>query len=167
MAFLSLGNSDHVLVSVFINFQTNSKRDAPFQGLAYDYSHTDWDHLWDHLRDVPWEDIFKLSAFAAASEILWVGSGWNWCIYPSLYASGQTSLIFLVFSCLCCCHSSQKSLFYLYQQNISSESKVKFRQASNSCRKVLESYANKTKESIISQKLGSQDFWQITNKGKS
>ena len=57
--------------------------------------------------------------------------------------------------------------FYLYQQNISSESKVKFRQASNFWRKVLESYANKTKESIISQKLGSQDFLQITNKGKS
>ena len=29
----------------------------------------DWDGLRDHLRDVPWEDIFKLSASAAASEI--------------------------------------------------------------------------------------------------
>ena len=56
--------------------------------------------------------------------------------------------------------------FYLYQQNISSESKVKFRQASKCCRKVLEYYANKTKK-YISQKLGSHDFWQITNKGKS
>ena len=27
-----------------------------------------WDCLCDHLRDVPWEDIFKLSASAAASE---------------------------------------------------------------------------------------------------
>ena len=63
----------------------------------------------------------------------------------------------------------------LYQQNKSSESKVKFRQASNCCKRVLEAaklaYATKTKESITSQKLGSQDFWQITNsvlnKGKS
>ena len=29
---------------------------------------TDWDGLCDHLRNVPLEDIFKLSASAAASE---------------------------------------------------------------------------------------------------
>ena len=34
----------------------------------YNYSLADWDGLRDHLRDVPWEDIFKLSASAAASE---------------------------------------------------------------------------------------------------
>ena len=57
----------------------------------------------------------------------------------------------------------------------SSESKVKFRQASNHCKRTLEAaelaYANKTKESITFQKLGSQNFWQIANsvlnKGKS
>ena len=49
------------------------------------------------------------------------------------------------------------------------------RQASNCCKRVLEAaklaYANKTKEFITSQKLGSRDFWQIANsvlkKGKS
>ena len=63
----------------------------------------------------------------------------------------------------------------MYQQNKSSESKVKFRQASNRCKRVLEAaklaYATKTKESITSQKLGSRDFWKIGNsvlsKGKS
>ena len=53
--------------------------------------------------------------------------------------------------------------FRLYQQIKSSESKVKFIQASNYCKRVLEAaklaYANKTKESITSQKLGSHDFW--------
>ena len=44
--------------------------------IAYDYSCTDWDGLCDHLRDVPWEDIFKLSASAAASEFCeWVQVG--------------------------------------------------------------------------------------------
>ena len=65
--------------------------------------------------------------------------------------------------------------FRLYQQNKSSESKVKFRQASNRCRRVLGAvklgYANKTKESITPQKLGSWDFRRIANsvlnKGKS
>ena len=57
----------------------------------------------------------------------------------------------------------------------SSESKVKFRQPSNCCKSVLEAdklaCATKTRESITSQKLGSQDFWRIANivlnKGKS
>ena len=65
--------------------------------------------------------------------------------------------------------------FHLYQKNKSSGSKVKFRQASNHCKRVLEAaklvYANKTKESITSQKLDSRDFWRIgksvLNKGKS
>ena len=63
----------------------------------------------------------------------------------------------------------------MYQREKSSDSKVKFRQASNCCKRVLEAaklaYANKTKESITSQKLGSRDFWRIANsvlnKGKS
>ena len=55
----------------------------------------------------------------------------------------------------------------MYQQNKSSESKIKFRGASNHCKRVLEAaklaYAIKTKESVTSQKLGSQDFWRIAN----
>ena len=50
MAFPLLGNPDHVAVSVSLR-----------------------DSLHDHLRDVPWQDIFKLSASAAASEFCeWV-----------------------------------------------------------------------------------------------
>ena len=37
-----LGNSDHVILSVSIDFPSNSQRDAPFHRIAYDYSHTDW-----------------------------------------------------------------------------------------------------------------------------
>ena len=66
-------NSDHLVVSVSTDFPSDFQQDAPFHCIAYDYSHADWDGLCDHLRDVPWEDIFKLSASAAASE----GSGWN------------------------------------------------------------------------------------------
>ena len=80
---------------------------------------------------------------------------------------GQTSLISMVFSCLCCCHNSWKSLFCFYQQNKSFEFKVKFRGTSNHCKKVLETaklvYADEIKESITSQKLCSQDFWRIVN----
>ena len=66
-------------------------------------------------------------------------------------------------------------IILLYQKDKFSDSKVKFRQTSNRCKRVLEAaklaYANKTKESITSQKRGSRDFWRIANsvldKGKS
>ena len=65
--------------------------------------------------------------------------------------------------------------FRLYLQNKSSQSKVKFRQTSNRCKRVFEAaklaYANKTKEFINSQKRGSRDIGRIAscvlNKGKS
>ena len=76
MAFPPLGNSDHVVVSVSIDFPIKSKRDAPFHCIAYEYSCADWDGLHDHLRDVPWENIFKLNASAAAREFCeWVQVG--------------------------------------------------------------------------------------------
>ena len=72
MAFPPLGNSDHVFVSDSIDFPINSKQDTPFHRVA----RADWDGLRDHLRDVPWEDIFKLSASAVASEFCeWVQVG--------------------------------------------------------------------------------------------
>ena len=55
----------------------------------------------------------------------------------------------------------------MYQKKKSFESKVKFRLASNYCKRVLKAakpeYANKTKESITSQKLWTLDFWPIAN----
>ena len=76
MVFPPLGNSDHVVFSVSTDFPINSKQDTPFNRVAYDYSRADWYGFRDHLRDVPWEDIFKLSASAAASEFCeWVQAG--------------------------------------------------------------------------------------------
>ena len=57
MAFSPLGNSDHVFVSVFIDIPINSKQDALFHCIMYDYSLADWDGPCDHLRDVLWEDF--------------------------------------------------------------------------------------------------------------
>ena len=76
MPFLPLGNSDHVVVSVSIDFPSDSQQDAPFHCMGYDYFCADWDGLRDHLRDVPSEDIFKFSASAATSEFYeWVQVG--------------------------------------------------------------------------------------------
>ena len=73
-----------------------------------------------------------------------------------------------MFSAACAAAIVHRNHFFrLYLQNKSSESKIKFRQASNHCKRVLEAakvvYATKTKKPITSQKLGSRDFWQIAN----
>ena len=165
MAFPPLGNSDHVVVSVSIDFPINSKQDTLFHHVAYDYSCAYWDGLRDHLRDVPLEDIFKLSASAAASELCeWVQIGIDLYIPHLKYQVKLHSSSW--FSAACAAAIVHRNNFFcLYQHNKSSESKVKFRQASNCCRRVLEAaklaYATKTKESITSQKPGSWDFGEF------
>ena len=85
MVFPSLGNSGYV-VSVSIDFPSYSQQDALFHHIAYDYSCADWDSFRDRLRDVPCEDIFKLSASAAASEFCeWVQVGIDVCILHRKY----------------------------------------------------------------------------------
>ena len=42
MTFPPLGNSGHIVGSVSIDFPTNSKWNAPFHRIAYDYSQADW-----------------------------------------------------------------------------------------------------------------------------
>ena len=166
MAFPPLVNSDHVVVSVSIDFPSNSQRDAPFDRIAYDYSRADWDALRDHLRDVPWEDIFKLGASAAASEFCeWVQVGIDAYIPHRKYQVKPH--LSQWFSAACAAAIVHRNPFFRLYQREKSDSKVKFRQASNRCERVPQevklAYANKTKESITSQKLGSRDFWRIAN----
>ena len=93
IAFPPLGNSNHVVVSVSIDFPSYSQRDAPFHHIAYYYSRADWDGLRDHLRDVPMEDIFKLSGSTTASEFCeWVQVE---LMYISLIKSIRSSLTYL------------------------------------------------------------------------
>ena len=84
--------------------------------------------------------------------------GWNWCIYPSSQVSGQASLITMVFSCLSSCP------IFICTNRISLLN-LRFRQVSNHCKRVLEAtkvaYANKTKQSITSQKRDSQSFGEF------
>ena len=42
IVFPPLRNSNHVVISVSIDFPINSKQDALFHGIIYDYSHADW-----------------------------------------------------------------------------------------------------------------------------
>ena len=162
MAFPPLGNSDHVIFSVAINFPSYSQWNALFHHIAYDYSCVDWDSLCDHLWDVPWENIFKLGASAAANEFCKSNQAKIDVYIPhQKYQVNPHSSPW--FSAACDATIVHRNhFFHLYQKDKFSESKVNFRQASNCCKRVLEAaklaYVNKTKDPITSQKCCSWDF---------
>ena len=171
MDFPSLGNCDHLVVSVSVDFSSNSKWDALFHGIIYDYSYADWDGLCDHLRDASL-DIFKFSSSAAASECCeWFQVGIDVYISHEYEVKPHSSPWFLA----ACVAAIGCAITLLICTNKSSESKVKFKQASNCCKRVFVAaklaYANRKKETITSKKLGSRDLWRsgniFLNKGKS
>ena len=136
----------------FIDFPSNSKGNTLLHRIASDYSHADWDGLRDHLRDILWDDTFKLSA-SAVTEFCECGFRLE-LMYTLLIANIRSSLTHLhSFQLLVLLPLFREIFFCLYQQNKSSESKAKFRQATNRCKKVLEAAklacANKTKESCF------------------
>ena len=101
-------------------------------------SRAGWDDLPDHLSYVPWEDIFKLGASAAASEYCeWVQVGIDVYIPHRKYqVKPHSSPLFLAACVAAIAHENH--FFLLCKQNKSSESNVKFRQASNCCIRVFE-----------------------------
>ena len=92
------------------------------------------------MRDVPGEDIFKLSASAAASEFCeWIQAGNDVYIPHRKYQVKPHSSPWFSAACAAA----------IVQREKSSHSKVKFRQASNRCKRIIEAaklaYANKKK----------------------
>ena len=80
--------------------------------------------LSDHLKDVPWEDIFRLGACAAASEFCeWVWVGIDAYIPHRKYQVKPHSSPW--FSAACAAAIVHRNHFFrLYQKAKSSESKV-------------------------------------------
>ena len=104
------------------------------------------------MRDIPWQNIFKLGASAAASKFCeWAQGGIDVYITHKKYQVKPHSSSW--FSADCAAAVVHRNHF--------------FRLASNRCKRVLKAtklaYPNKTKESITSQNLDSQDFWRIAN----
>ena len=100
------------------------------------------------MRVVSHEDISKLSASAAVSEFCeWVQVGIDVHIPHHRGTTSNSSPWFSSVHAAAIVH--RNPFFHLYQQNESSESKVKFTQTSDCCKRVLEptklAYANKTK----------------------
>ena len=120
-----------------IDFLSNSKGDAPFHCIAYDYSCGNWDSLCHHLRDVPWKDIFKLNVSAGASEFCeWDQVGIIVYIPQNKYqVKPQSSPCFSAAFTATIVHRNH--FFCFYQQKNFSKSKVKFRQANNCYKRIF------------------------------
>ena len=95
-AFPPSGNSDHVVVSVSIDFTSSSKRDAPFRCIAYDYS-----RAVGAVLVIIWE-IFKGKISLSTVFLLLLVNFVSGFSLEFMYIS----LISMVFSCLGCCHTS-------------------------------------------------------------
>ena len=117
------------------------------------------------MRDISWDNIFKCSASAATSEFCeWVQVGIDAYIQHPKYHVKPHS--FPWFSASCTAVIVHRDHFFcLYQQNKSSESKEKLRQASNHCKRVVEAakltYANKTKDSSLPRNLSLGTFGEL------
>ena len=95
MAVLPLGKSDHVVVSVSIDFPY-SQLEALFHCIAYAYSYTERCSMGGSLNSVL---LLLLVNFVNGSRLE--------LMYISLIESIRSSLTHLYgFSCLCSCHSS-------------------------------------------------------------
>ena len=108
-------------------------------------------------------NAFIIGAFAAASKFCeWVQVRIEVYISHRKYQLKPHSSPW--FSATCATDIAERNHFFcFYQQNKSPKSKIKFRQASNYCKRVLEAaklaYVDKTKGSTTSQKPGSGDFF--------
>ena len=160
-------NSDHVVVSVSVDFGVTSEKDAPYHCKAFDYSRGDWDGFRDLLRDVHWNNIYKYDASRAACEF----SEWLQVGIDTYTPNGKYQVkphLSLLFSPSCAAAIAHRNnFFHLYQRDKSAGSRALFRQASNCCKRVIESakkrYVEMKKEFIFSHKVGSYDFWRIAN----
>ena len=111
------------------------------------------------MRDLPWKNIFKLGASAAASEFCeWVQVGIDVCIphreyqvkphfCPWFSASFAAAIV------------HRNHFFRMYQKGKSSDSKVKFRQVSNHCKKGSEVLSSASDQA----KLFAENFYKNSN----
>ena len=138
MTFPPSENSDHVFVSQSIYFGTYSKRDATFYRIVYKFSCANWDDLRDDLKDFPWKGTFKLGASIAVFKFPeWVQVGIDVPIPHRKYQDKTHPSP--LFSAACTAAVTHRNYFFrFYQQNKSSVTEGKFRQASNYHKNVTE-----------------------------
>ena len=170
-----LGKSDHAVVDVEINLNISAANDSPYHRTLYSFHRGDWDSFRDFLRDMPWNDIFKLSADECAKEVVsWLQEGIDVFVPHRTYQVKPHSNPW--FSPACAAAISHRNhYFHKFRESGSDGDRRNFTKARNDCKRVIEeaksNYQNQVHDRLVSQSVGSRDFWRIFNsisrKGKS
>ena len=163
-----LGRSDHCMVTVAIDVQCKQSSDVPFHRTVYRYSKADWDGFRSYIADAPLDYIFKFRASKVASLITdWVTTGMDTFIPHKKYQQKPNSQPWFTPECAAAI-AHRNHFFHLYHQNRCAVTQAAFHNARNQCQMVLRdaksSYAKSIQDRIDQERLGSREFWRITNK---
>ena len=170
-----LGKSDHMVISVDVQFVFKSTNEHPYHRTVYSYRKADWDGFRGHLTGVSWLDIFKHDATYAAKEITeWVEIGIDCYIPHRKFQLKLHSSPWFTPSCAAVI-AHRNHYFHQYHRNATPENKKLCCDSRNHCKKVLKdarsNYAEATRCSVASQLIESGAFWRICNsvlnRGKS
>ena len=133
-----LGNSDHSVVNVAIDFNSSLTHDPPIHRQLFSYHRGDWDNFRDLIRDIPLDYIFSLDADNCAKEITsWLQVGIDAFIPSRKYQVKSHSAPW--FSPAIAAAISHRNHFYhLYQRCSTEENRNLFVRARNDCKKIIE-----------------------------
>ena len=162
-----LGSSDHCVVSVKVDTKSDTSTDVPFHRTVFRYSKADWDSFRSFMADAPLSHFFNQDADKAAcltSE--WIIAGMEAFIPSKTYQKKPNSQPWYTPECAAAI-AHRNHFFHLYQKSQSEDSLAAFKKARNHCKAVLRkaksSYAQSIKDKIGGERLGSREFWRITN----
>ena len=143
------------IVSVDVQFVVKFINEHPYHRTIYSYRKADWDGLRDHLRGVPWLDIFKHDATYAAKEITECVEIGIDCYIPhrKFQLKPHSSPSFTPSYAAAIAHRNH--YFHQYHRNTTPEYKKLFCDSRDHCMKVLKdarsNYAESTRRSVASQ----------------
>ena len=160
-----MGNSDHNVVSISIDFPSNSKWDAPFHWIAYGYSRAHWIFV------IVWEIFHWKISLSLVLLLLLVnfGSGFKLeLMYVSLIVSIRSSLTNLhCFQVVVLLPQFIEITFFVCTNRINllnlKESSDRLVIVPKGFLKLPNLHVLIKQKSFTSQKLGSWDFWLIAN----
>ena len=157
------GTSDHIVLSVTVNFPPKQSTEVPFHRTVYIRSF------------LAVSRYFQLSASEATARISdWITAGIDIFVPHKKYQQKPHSQPWFTPGCAAAI-AHRNHHFHKYHRNKCPETKSEFKAASRRCSRILRlavsAYQDSVHSKIQDQRLGSRQFWKITNsvlhRGKS
>ena len=142
-----------MVVCVDVKFVINSTKEHPYHCTVYSYCKADWGGLSDHLRDVPWLDIFMHDATYTAKVKIGID-----CYIPHrMFQLKHHSSPWFTPCAAAIAHLNH--YFHQYNRNVTPKNKKLFCDSHNHCTRVLKDARSNYAETAIR----SCDIWGICN----